>query len=85
MQNTQKIQFGKLSKLKKLYDIREILTENDKELNILFKEPLKELDKFKIIDVEKEMALEHLRALTTKLQTRRLREKIKSSSRYFTI
>ena len=31
------------------------------------------------------MALEHLRALTTKLQTRRLREKIKSSSRYFTI
>lgn len=72
-------------KEKRLQNISEILNDESKSLDILFENHLSKLDKLTVIDAERKAALENLRVLTTQLQTKRLREKSKSSCRYFTL
>lgn len=85
MQRKSNKEFGELSRLRKLYNIREILNEKNEDLDYLFDKSLKHLENFQVIESERQMALEHLRVLTTQLQTRRLRNRIKSSCKYFTL
>ena len=86
MQNQAYSEFGNLTlKQKKLYDIGEILNKQDRDLDILFQNSMDKLEKLTVIDAERTAALENLRTLTTILQTKRLRSKIKSSNKYFTL
>lgn len=87
MYNSQKQEFGNLSGLRNLNCIREALNDKniDSDLDLIFSESLKRLDNFQVVEAERQMALEHLRTLTTQLQTRRLRNKAKSSCKYFTL
>ena len=86
MQNQAYSEFGNLTlKQKKLYDIGKILNKQDRDLDILFQNSMDKLEKLTVIDAERTAALENLRTLTTILQTKRLRSKIKSSNKYFTL
>lgn len=86
MQNQAYSEFGNLTlKQKKLYDIGEILNKQDRDLDILFQNSMDKLEKLTVIDAERTAALENLRTLTTILQTKRLRSKIKSNNKYFTL
>ena len=85
MQQKSNKEFGELSRQRKLYNIREILNDKNEDLDYLFDKSLKHLENFQVIEAERQMALEHLRILTAQLQTRRLRNKIKSSCKYFTL
>lgn len=85
MQQKSNKEFGELSRLRKLYNIREILNDKNEDLDYLFDKSLKHLENFQVIEAERQMALEHLRILTAQLQARRLRNKIKSSCKYFTL
>ena len=86
MQNQAYSEFGNLTlKQKKLYDIGEILNKQDRDLDILFQNSMDKLEKLTVIDAERTSALENLRTLTTILQTKRLRSKVKSSNKYFTL
>lgn len=86
MQNQAYSEFGNLTlKQKKLYDIGEILNKQDRDLDILFQNSMDKLEKLTVIDAERTAALENLRTLTTILQTKRLRSKVKSSNKYFTL
>lgn len=78
-------EFGEISRLRKLYNIREILKEKNEDIDYLFDKSIKHLENFNVVEAEREMALEQLRVLTSQLQTRRLRNKIKSSCKYFTL
>ncbi len=78
--------FGNLiTKKNKLYDIEKILKNDDTALNILFQNSADKLEKLTVIESERKIALENLRNLTTILQTKRLRDKVKSSNKYFTL
>ena len=72
-------------KQKKLYDIANILDNENIVLDKLFQNHLKKLESLTVIEAEREAALNNLRTLTTQLQTKRLRDKVKSNCRYFTI
>jgi hypothetical protein len=86
MQNQAYSEFGNLTlKQKKLYDIGKILNKQDRDLDILFQNSMDKLEKLTVIDAERTAALENLRTLTTILQTKRLRSKVKSSNKYFTL
>ena len=86
MRNQAYSEFGNLTlKQKKLYDIGEILNKQDRDLDILFQNSMDKLEKLTVIDAERTAALENLRTLTTILQTKRLRSKIKSNNKYFTL
>lgn len=86
MQNQAYSEFGNLTlKQKKLYDIGKILNKQDRDLDILFQNSMDKLEKLTVIDAERTSALENLRTLTTILQTKRLRSKVKSSNKYFTL
>ena len=86
MQNQAYSEFGNLTlKQKKLYDIGEILNKQDRDLDILFQNSMDKLEKLTVIDAERTAALENLRTLTTILQKKRLRSKIKSNNKYFTL
>ena len=78
--------FGNLTlKQKKLNDISAILNNEDIALDFLFHNHLNKLEKLTVIEAERQAALDNLRVLTTQLQTKRLREKVKSGCRYFTL
>ncbi len=78
--------FGNLTiKTKKEYNIKKILNNNTMEINYLFNNPEKSLEKLTIIEAERQIALEHLRDLTNELQTKRLRYKSKAVCKYFTL
>ena len=78
--------FGKLTlKQKKINDISDILSNEDRELDILFQDHLHKLEKLTVIDSERRIALENLRKLTIQLQTKRLRKNSKASCKYFTL
>lgn len=79
------LEFGSLAKRKRNYDIKTILQKNNKDLDYLFNDTKKRLKELNIAEVERQAAMENLRALTTQLQTRRLRNKVKSSCKYFTL
>lgn len=78
--------FGNLTlKEKKLYDINQILKKDDKEINALFNGISGKLEMLTVIEAEREEALQNLRLLTSLLQTKRLRNKVKSKIKYFTL
>lgn len=78
--------FGTLTKdTKKKYDIKKILNKDTMELNYLFKNSNKTLQKLTIIDAERQIAMENLRNLTTELQTKRLRYNARAACKYFTL
>lgn len=78
--------FGNLvSKKNENMDVRIILNRNTKELEYLFRNTNNEIEKLNIAEAERRIALENLRTMTALLQARRLRNKIKSSSKYFTL
>ena len=78
--------FGTLTKKKKkLYDITEILNAGKSELDSLFKNSELKLEKLTVIEAERQAALENLRTLTSILQTKRLRDKVKARNKYFTL
>ncbi len=80
------LRFGNLvSKKNENMDVRIILNRNTKELEYLFRNTNNEIEKLNITEAERRIALENLRTMTALLQTRRLRNKIKSSSKYFTL
>ncbi len=54
-------------------------------IDFLFEKSYIHLKQFDIETSERQMALEQLRKLITQLQTNRLRNKIKTSSKYFTL
>lgn len=86
MENLKQKNFGKLTSTPyNRTDIGLLLTTNKPELDYLYKNSNNHLKQFNIIETERQMALEQLRSLTSLLQTRRLREKVKSSSKYFTL
>ena len=86
MQNQTNSDFGNLTlKQKKLYDISEILKKDDVDIDILFKNSLQKLEDMTVIEAERQAAIENLRTLTTKLQTKRLRNKVKENNKYFTL
>lgn len=61
--------FGSLTlKQKKISDIKEILNNDNIDLDYLFKDSLKKLDGLSVIEAERQMALENLRTLTALLQ-----------------
>ena len=78
--------FGNLvSKKNENMDVRIILNRNTKELEYLFRNTNNEIEKLNVTEAERRIALENLRTMTALLQARRLRNKIKSSSKYFTL
>lgn len=80
------LRFGNLvSKKNENMDVRIILNRNTKELEYLFRNTNNEIEKLNITEAERRIALENLRTMTALLQARRLRNKIKSSSKYFTL
>lgn len=84
MQN--QLDFGNLTlKQKKLYDISQILRKDDIEIDILFNNSINKLEELTVIEAERKAALENLRVLTSMLQTKRLRDKVKSCNKYFTL
>ena len=86
MQNQIENNFGTLTKKKnKLYDITEILSSEKKVLDSLFKNSELKLEKLTVIEAERQAALENLRTLTSLLQTKRLRDKVKAGNKYFTL
>ena len=86
MQNQTKANFGILTnKKQKTYDITEILKKDSIVLDVLFENSTKQLEKLTVIEAERQAALENLRILTKTLQTKRLRNKVKSSNKYFTL
>lgn len=86
MQNQTNSDFGNLTlKQKKLYDISEILKKDDVDIDILFQNSLKKLEDMTVIEAERQAAIENLRTLTTRLQTKRLRNKVKENNKYFTL
>ena len=86
MQNQIENNFGTLTKKKKkLYDITEILNAGKSELDSLFKNSELKLEKLTVIEAERQAALENLRTLTSLLQTKRLRDKVKAGNKYFTL
>lgn len=86
MNNQISSDFGDLTlKQKKLYDITEILKKDDINLDILFQNSLKKLEGLTVIEAERQAAIENLRTLTTRLQTKRLRDKVKENNKYFTL
>ncbi len=86
MQNQTNSDFGNLTlKQKKLYDISEILKKDDVDIDILFKNSLQKLEDMTVIEAERQAAIENLRTLTTRLQTKRLRNKVKENNKYFTL
>ena len=86
MQNQLENNFGTLTKKKKkLYDITEILNAGKSELDSLFKNSEIKLEKLTVIEAERQAALENLRTLTSLLQTKRLRDKVKAGNKYFTL
>ena len=86
MQNQLISNFGTLTKKKKkLYDITEILNAGKSELDSLFKNSELKLEKLTVIEAERQAALENLRTLTSILQTKRLRDKVKAINKYFTL
>lgn len=86
MQNQTNSDFGNLTlKQKKLYDINEILKKDDVDIDILFQNSLQKLEDMTVIEAERQAAIENLRTLTTRLQTKRLRNKVKENNKYFTL
>ena len=86
MKNQVKTNFGHLTnKKQKFYDITEILKKDSIVLDILFQNSTQQLEKLTVIEAERQYALENLRSLTTVLQTKRLRTKVKSTNKYFTL
>lgn len=86
MNNKINSDFGDLTlKQKKLYDITEILKKDDMNIDVLFENSLKKLEGLTVIEVERQAAIENLRSLTTRLQTKRLRNKVKENNKYFTL
>ena len=86
MQNQIENNLGTLTKKKKkLYDITEILSSEKKVLDSLFKNSELKLEKLTVIEAERQAALENLRTLTSLLQTKRLRDKVKAGNKYFTL
>lgn len=86
MQNQLENNFGTLTKKKKKsYDITEILNAGKSELDSLFKNSEIKLEKLTVIEAERQAALENLRTLTSLLQTKRLRDKVKAGNKYFTL
>lgn len=78
--------FGNLTlKQKKIYDITEILKKDNITLDTLFQNSIDKLETLTVIQAERQAALDNLRTLTSLLQTKRLREKVKSKSNYFTL
>ncbi|MBE7705569.1 MAG: hypothetical protein E7Z90_07170 [Cyanobacteria bacterium SIG29] len=78
--------FGNLTlKEKKLYNINQILKKDNKELDALFNGISGKLEMLTVIEAEREEALQNLRLLTSLLQTKRLRNKVKSKVKYFTL
>jgi hypothetical protein len=76
---------GLLTNNKQLYDVKEILNKDKKELDYLFKNSYENLEKLTVIEAERQLALENLRKLTIELQTKSLRYKTKSACKYFTL
>ncbi len=58
---------------------------NNREVNLLFKNTTNQIKNLGINDSELNVAMEHLRTLTNQLQTKQIRNKIKSESKYFTL
>ena len=86
MQNKIESTFGTLTKKKKkLHDITEILNAEKNVLDSLFRNSEIKLEKLTVIEAERQAALENLRTLTSLLQTKRLRSKVKAGNKYFTL
>jgi len=83
MQNRTNKNFGNL--IKRSLFIEKNITKKENNLDFLFNNSKKELEGLGVIEVERKIALEQLRSLTTELQTKNLRNKIKGSSSYFTL
>ena len=83
MQNQTNKNFGNL--IKKNQIIEKSISFGENAINFLFDDSKKNLDELGVIETERTIALEQLRSLTTKLQVQNLRNKIKSSSNYFTL
>lgn len=73
------------TKNKKDYNIKRILDKDSLEINYLFENSKKTLEKMTVIEAERRIALENLRKLTSELQTKRLRYNSKSFCKYFTL
>ena len=86
MKNQVKTNFGHLTnKKQKFYDITEILKKDSIVLDVLFQNSTQQLEKLTVIEAERQAAIENLRTLTTRLQTKRLRNKVKENNKYFTL
>lgn len=78
--------FGELTvKQNKIKFINDIAKNQDAALDVLFCNHLKKLEKLTVIQAEREAALNNLRMLTSQLQTKRLRNNVKSKNKYFTL
>ncbi len=60
-------------------------SQNNSEVNLLFNNTQNYFKDFGIRESDLNVAMEHLRTLTNQLQTKRIRNKIKSKSKYFTL
>lgn len=80
------VSFGSLiTSNKQKYNIKDILKKDSQSIEYLFQNHHKNLAKFEVIEIERKIALDNLRKLTTELQTNRLRYKAKSYCKYFTL
>ena len=74
-----------VKKLAKNINIKKYINPDSIEIEYLFKNAKNSLEYLSVIEAERQIALENLRALTSELQTKRLRYKVRTYNKYFTL
>ncbi len=75
--------FGSLTLNKSIIHLKKILSNDDYAISYIFNDIDKHLKNLTVIEAERQIAFEHLRDLTKRLQSNRIKSNAKKFCRYF--